>query len=288
MNTEYPVIPAERVDDLHNLELAGRADLVLFMAGNQFMVMEEIIAAFQQECPEVENIFYETLPPGLELKQIQAGGAIFRDRLISVPADVYSSVDRRAMETLAENYLIGPDDWFPYLHNRLTLMVPAGNPAGITAVTDLGREEVRVSQPDPRHEDIGHHIINMYRQAGGEALIKRIMEEKRTAGATVFTRVHHRETPEGIREKRVDVGPVWATETVHARKAGLAFEVVEPGPALDQRDRVNYYICGLKNGNNPANGRKFLEFIRSTAAQGMYRKYGFVPLRERETDLLKA
>ena len=42
MNRDYPVIPAERADDLHNLELAGRADLVLFMAGNQFMVMEEI------------------------------------------------------------------------------------------------------------------------------------------------------------------------------------------------------------------------------------------------------
>ena len=280
MNTDCPVIPAERGDDLHNLELAGRPDLVLFMAGNQFMVMEEIIAAFQQECPEVENIFYETLPPGLELRQVLAGGAIFRDRLISVPADVYSSVDRRAMEALAEDHLIEPDGWFPYLHNRLTLMVPAGNPAGITAVDNLDREEVRISQPDPQHEDIGHHIIDMYRQAGGEALVKRIMEEKRAAGTTVFTKVHHRETPEGIRENRVDVGPVWATETVHARQAGLAFEVVEPGPALDQRDRVNYYICGLKNGNNPENGRKFLEFIRSTTAQGIYQKYGFVSLRE--------
>ena len=51
-------------------------------------------------------------------------------------------------------------------------------------------------------------------------------------------------------------------------------------PALDQRDRVNYYICGLKNGNNQKNGGKFLEFIRSAKAQGIYRKYGFVPLRE--------
>jgi molybdate transport system substrate-binding protein len=255
------------------------------MAGNQFMVMEEIIAAFQRKCPEVDRIFYETLPPGLELRQILAGGAIFRDRLISVPADVYSSVDRKAMETLAENRLIEPDGWFPYLHNRVTLMVPEGNPAGITSVADLGREEVRISQPDPRHEDIGHHIINMYRQAGGEALVERIIEEKRAAGTTVFTRVHHRETPEGIRAKRVDVGPVWATETVYAGKTGLAFEVVEPGPNLDQRDRVNYYICGLKNGNNPENGRKFLEFILSAEAQELYRQHGFVSRREGETDL---
>ena len=52
--------------------------LLLFMAGNQFIVMEELLAAFQKEFPDVQKIFYETLPPGLELKQILAGGAIFR------------------------------------------------------------------------------------------------------------------------------------------------------------------------------------------------------------------
>ncbi len=72
----YPVIPADREDDLHNLEFADVADLVLFVAGNQFMVMEELLGAFQSKYPEVKKIFYETLPPGLELKQILAGGAI--------------------------------------------------------------------------------------------------------------------------------------------------------------------------------------------------------------------
>lgn len=276
MNTSYPVIPAERADDLHNLETAEQADLVLFMAGNQFMVMPELIAAFQQEHSEIKNIFYETLPPGLELKQILAGGALFNDRLVTICADVYTSVNRKAMETLAENGLIGPDGFFPYLHNRLTMMVPSGNPAKIESVCDLGKDEIRISQPDPQHEDIGHHIMEMYRQAGGEALVKRIMEDKKVIGTTFYTKVHHRETPEKIKGKLVDVGPVWATETVHAKQAGLAFDVVEPGRDLDQRDRVNYYICGLKNGNNPENSRKFLEFINSAAAQGIYQKYGFV------------
>ena len=67
-----PVIPSDRVDDLHNLEVADDADLVLFMAGNQFMAMGEIIRAFQAAHPEVQKIFYETLPPGLALKQIMA------------------------------------------------------------------------------------------------------------------------------------------------------------------------------------------------------------------------
>lgn len=277
MTTDYPVIPADRGDDLHNLELAGEADLVLFMAGNQFMVMEEIIAAFQVVCPEVKHVFYETLPPGLELRQILAGGAMYRDRLIRIPADVYSSVSRGAMETLAANGLIEPNAYFPYLHNRLTLMVPAGNPARISTVADLGREEVRISQPDPRQEDIGHHILAMYRRAGGEGLVRRIMEEKMDAGTTILTTVHHRETPDRIRRGLVDVGPVWTTEAIQAQLAGPAFEVVEPGPELDRRDHAHYYVCGLKNGRNPENGMKFIEFILSPTAGKIYSAYGFVP-----------
>lgn len=52
-----PIIPPDRSDDLHGLEFAETADLVLFMAGNQFMVMNEIVSAFQAQYPEIKKIF---------------------------------------------------------------------------------------------------------------------------------------------------------------------------------------------------------------------------------------
>lgn len=91
------------------------------------------------------------------------------------------------------------------------------------------------------------------------------------------TVVHHRETPFGILKKTVDVGPVWATEVIHAKSSGLAFEVIEPGEDFDQRDRINYYICKLKDAPNPGNAKKFIEFIRSPGPQKIYQKYGFLP-----------
>ncbi|MBW2440761.1 MAG: hypothetical protein JRH12_09820 [Deltaproteobacteria bacterium] len=39
MEPQFPKIPSDRADDLHHLEYAHTADLVLFMAGNQFMDM---------------------------------------------------------------------------------------------------------------------------------------------------------------------------------------------------------------------------------------------------------
>ena len=277
--SERPVIPPERGDDLHNLEAAETADLVLFMAGNQFMAMADLIAAFREAHPEIEKIFYETLPPGMELKQILAGGAVFRDRVLRVTPDVYSAVSEKAMQQLSDTGHLEPGDYRLYLHNRLSLMVAAGNPAGITAVNDLERPEIRVSQPDPVNEDIAHHIVDMYRQAGGERLMHRIMEEKRAAGTTLMTVVHHRETPLRIADGTADVGPVWATEIHHARSLGLPIDEVQPGAPLDQRDRINYYICRLKTAPHPENAQKFLEFILSSAAQAVYARYGFVPHR---------
>ncbi|MGD8961707.1 MAG: substrate-binding domain-containing protein [Desulfobacterales bacterium] len=272
-----PVIPADRADDLHHLEIAAEADLVLFMAGNQFMVMPEIISAFQDLHPEIKNIFYETLPPGLELKQILAGGALWQSKPFLVYPDVYSSVNHKAMQILTQQGHIRPEDQHLYLHNRLTLMVPRGNPAGISSVNDLARDDVRISQPDPENEDIAHHIVDMYCQAGGDALVRRIMEEKRAKDTTIFTLVHHRETPLRIANKSVDVGPVWVTEAIQARAARLAFDEIEPGGHLDQRDKINYYICRLKKALHPHNAQKFIDFILSPTAQNIYESSGFVP-----------
>ena len=273
----YPVIPAERGDDLHNLKFADSADLVLFVAGNQFMVMEELLGAFQSQYGDIKKIFYETLPPGLELKQILAGGALFTDKVIDVRPDVYASVSEAAMKELEAKKLISAEEYFLYLHNRIVLMVPEGNPAKISSVQDLGRLDVRISQPNPEFEDIAFHITDMYRDAGGETLVHRIMKEKRADGTTLLTTVHHRETPLRIIKREVDVGPVWSTEIRHALQQNLPVDVVEPGEHLDQREKINYYICPLKSTSNPENGAKFLQFIKSSRAQGIYEKYGFIP-----------
>ena len=117
---QLPIIPSDRTDDLHGLEYADTADLVLFMAGNQFMVMEMLLAEFQKQYPEVKKIFYETLlPPGLELKQILAGGATFCGKVLRLYPDIYTSVNLAAMQTLEKAGHIKREGYLLYLHNRL-------------------------------------------------------------------------------------------------------------------------------------------------------------------------
>ena len=273
---EYPVIPTQRGDDLHNLEHADSADLILFMAGNQFMLMPKLIAAFKESYPEVAAIFYETLPPGLELNQILAGGMEYNGRTYQIQADVYSSVSRQAMQTLVAKELVNQDDYFTYLHNKLALMVKKGNPKSIHSVLDLGREDLVISQPNPDYENIADHIIAMYGQAGGQTFVEKMLQEKKADGTTLFTTVHHRETPERIIRGKADVGPVWHTEIVAAENDGLEVQGIPVAEALDQSEAINYFIAPLRQGRNPENAGKFLQFIRTETARKIFTDYGFV------------
>ncbi len=272
-----PEIPSNRGDDIHNIEFMDDADLILFMAGNQFMVMEELISEFQDRHPEIKKIFYETFPPGLELKQILSGGARFKDMILTGSPDAYTSVTEDSMIELKNKNLI--TEYSVYLHNRLVLMVAEGNPTGIKELDDLKKDEIRISQPG-ESENILHYIIDMYRKAGGEGLLNRIMEEKRAEATTIFTVVHHRETPLRIEKGTVDIGPVWATEVINAKRDGQKVEAIEVGEGLDQHDSVNYYITRLSDAPNPENASKFIDFIRSDTAQLIYKNYGFVPYRK--------
>ncbi|MFW6080974.1 MAG: molybdate ABC transporter substrate-binding protein [Desulfosalsimonas sp.] len=275
-NSDFPEIPEERSSDVCNLELADIADLIVFMAGNQFMIMEELTAQFQSIHPEIGTIVYETLPPGLELKQILAGGTVFRGKTYRMQPDVYSSVSEHAMKTLAEQKLVGRNEYFVYLHNRLALMVGKGNPKGIKGVEDLGKTDIKVSQPWVEYEHIADHSIAMYEQAGGRELVEKILKEKAAEGTTLFTTVHHRETPERIVRGLADAGPVWYTELREAKKAGLEVEGVDVGPELDQREHINYFAAPLRTGRNPENARKFLDFITSPVARKIFENHGFI------------
>ena len=53
------------------------SDLVMYLAGNQFMVMEELIKDFQSKNKDVKTVYVETIPPGqIFKKQILKQGKI--------------------------------------------------------------------------------------------------------------------------------------------------------------------------------------------------------------------
>jgi len=84
--------------------------LVLFVGGNYFFALAPLVQAFEQLHPEYKGrIYWETIPPGLLVKQIQAGGTITSGNMTwSVNADAYFAGMSKVKQLIGEGLLTGP------------------------------------------------------------------------------------------------------------------------------------------------------------------------------------
>lgn len=260
------------------------SDLVMYLAGNQFMVMEELIKDFQAKNPDIKTVYVETIPPGQIFKnQLLKQGSIDGQQTAMNP-DLFASVNINHLKNLKKKNLM--DEHMIYIHNKLELMVAEGNPKGITGPEDLARDDLVQSHPNPLTEGI-------FKFYGSEMLKDMGLYEKVTGGKeckscwavegkTWFTSRHHRETPYRIEQGEADVGIVWVTEVAHARREGRPIDGVAIPAPLNKQDKVGYAIGPMLNGRNMTNARRFLQYLASTDAQTIYSSYGFIPASSEE------
>lgn len=263
------------------------ADLVMYLAGNQFMVMEELITDFQARNPDIKTVYVETIPPGQILKgQILKQGQINGQDTAMNP-DLFASVNLGHLKKLKAKGIMS--DYMIYTHNKLELMIAAGNPKGIKGVEDLGRDDLVQSHPNPITEGIfkfyGSQMLKdagLYDKVTGGAECKSCWA---VPGKTWFTSRHHRETPTRIEAGEADVGIVWVTEVVYAKANGRGIDGVSIPAPLNQQDRVGYAIGALKTGRNTFNAMRFLAYLGTPEAQAIYGKNGFVGATDEELKL---
>jgi ABC-type molybdate transport system substrate-binding protein len=267
---EFSVPSVDFVCDLHGDPC--NPDLTLFFNGNQWMVVEELLAVFRRLYPDIQHIFYETLPPGVLADQIKQGALRVGELIINTPPDVYTA-GREEMEALLRQGFI--QGYKPYARNGLAILVPAANPAAVRGLRDLGQPGVRVAMPNPAYEGVGRLIVKALEKAGGPELVKQVMEEKVTSGETYLTRIHHRETINLLTEGQSDAGPVWLSEALYQQKKGTSLDYVTIPAEHDVVGR--YFIAHVdKTGRHPAAAKKFTDFMTGETAQKIYASYGFL------------
>ncbi|WP_341839709.1 substrate-binding domain-containing protein [Chitinophaga caseinilytica] len=242
--------------------------LVIFFAGNQFMVIDDLLAAFKKAHPQYQRIFAETLPPGILARQIEGGSITIGNMRITLQPDVYTAGKTR-IDQMADKF----SDTVTYAYNKLAIMVAKGNPKGIHGWKDLARKDVRVSMPNPAWEGIGRRIEEAYVKAGGTTLKDKIMKDKVTDSSTYLTQIHHRQTPMRMLYGTSDAGPVWYSEAHYQRMIGHPVDMVT---VPDQENiRATYMAGQLKNAPHQQAAGDFMRFLTSETARGIYRKYGF-------------
>ena len=254
------------------------SDLVMYLAGNQFMVMEELIKDFQSKNKDIKTVYVETIPPGQILKkQILKQGQIDGKDTNQNP-DLFASVKIAHLKKLKKKGKM--KEGMIYVHNKLELMVAKGNPKKIMGPKDLGRDDLVQSHPNPKTEGIfkfyGSAMLKdmgLHTKVTGDKICKSCWA---VAGKTWFTSRHHRETPQRIEDGTADVGIVWTTEVIEAKREGRNIEGVSIPAPLNKQAEVAYAIGKLNKGKNQKNADRFLSYLGTAAAQNIYASYGFL------------
>jgi ABC-type molybdate transport system substrate-binding protein len=268
----FQVADVDNVPDLHG-NPAG-AQLVLFIGGNQFMVLPDLVAGFEKLHPELRgHIFYETLPPGILRRQMEHNGILTLGNLtLQIHADVYEAGARVLAQMEQQGQV---EKSLHYASNQLEIMVHAGNPLGIRSLRDLGRKDVRLSMPNPAWEGVTRQIQESLRKAGGDELVSKVMDAKVKDGSTFLTHIHHRQTPMRILRKESDAGVTWSSEVRFQEKIGNPISGVAI-PAGENTTAV-YAAAVLRDAPHAAAARAWVAYLKTEQAQAIYRKFGFGP-----------
>jgi molybdate transport system substrate-binding protein len=272
----FTVPPADDMADFH-----GSLDdpaLVLYASGNYFFALAGMVRAFGEANPAYRGrVFYETLPPGLLMKQLEAGGTVTSGNLtFTAKPDVMMAEQRASEAWVREGRLIAPV--VSFASNDLTIMIPAGNPAHIGGLVDLARPDLGLIMPNPAFEGVARQIRASLVKAGGEALAQAVYDSKVAAGMTVLTRIHHRQTPRFLMQGLGQAGVTWRSEAIFQEQHGNAIGHVDI-PA-DQNTSAIYSAAIVSDATHMDAARAWLSFLRSDAAFAALAPFGFQRVTE--------
>lgn len=264
---QFSAAPFDMVQDLCGDPAAG---LVVFLAGNQFMVLPELVWGFVAAHPSVGSVFYETLPPGIVVEQFRRGGLRMGSLELRVRPDVLALSPAVLTELHADGRVEPPRT---YASNDLALLVKAGNPAGVAGWNDLARPGLRVAFPDPRNEGIGRLALEAIQATGGPGLRALIERDKKDAGEVVFTTIHHRQGPAWLADGTIDIAVVWSTEARHHEAKGAPFGTVMI--AEDENRRGRYAASVVTGAAHRKAAVSFVDHLCGEAGKAAYAAHGF-------------
>ena len=280
-STRFAAPGSNYVLDFHGS--SAHPDLVLFMAGNQYRALPELVAAFRQWATEsaqyadldLHNIFYATLPPGRLIEAMQSGKLVLGNYWFDVAPgklwpDVFMTGPRQQKRLKDLGHI---DSYTLYARNRgAVLLVRKGNPLNLRSVADLARPEVRVAISSPQREPASFDSYAATLRAQGGADLPAVVLGKPSTVSPAA--VHHRENAQFVYDGRADVALMYAHFGSYLKQAlPDAFDCVELPEAGNFIDSLG--ISLIKSTTRRRAAQAWIEFMRSEAAAAVYERNGF-------------
>ncbi|HJS69547.1 MAG TPA: molybdate ABC transporter substrate-binding protein [Gaiellaceae bacterium] len=175
------------------------------------------------------------------------------------PADVYAAAGPRYPDELFEEDLIGEPQIFAT--NRLVLIVPADNPAGIESVEDLLKDGVKLVV-GAESVPIGDYTRTVLETMGMTDVLENVVSNEEDVKGVVGK----------IRSGAADAAFVYVTDATAAGNNVEAIELPEEAQAV-----VQYPIAVVADSENAEAAQEFVDLVLGEDGQAALATAGFGP-----------
>lgn len=245
---------------LREIRVEDRTSLTVFAAAS----LAEAFAAVAQA--------FEARYAGAEVVLNLAGSQQLAQQLrLGAPADVFASADRQQMRAAVEAGRVEEDAPQPFARNRLVVVLPKDNPAGLSRLQDLTRPGLRLVLAA---EDVpaGRYARLFLEKASGEAAFGATYAQQVRARVASFEQ-SVRAVLTKVTLGEADAGIVYTSDLAGA-DAGVVTRLEIP-EALNTL--AVYPIAPVSDTAHPDLARAFVAFVRSPEGQEILIRHGFAP-----------
>lgn len=248
-------------------EAAEDIELIVFAAASMSETLEEISGLYTNVAPNVKLVFNFDSSGTLKT-QIQEGADC--DIFISAGQKQMNELDSAASAEVNTEGLdfVQNDTRINILENKVTLVVPEGNPKNINSFDDMaaalsgGDVLMAMGNSDVPVGQYTQKILQYYS-----------LDEESLAGSGVLSYGSNvKEVTTQVTEASVDFGVVYCTD---AFSAGL--EAVDYATA-EMCGQIIYPAAVLNVSNNPEAAKAFLDYLTGSEAMSIFEKVGFSPV----------
>ncbi len=186
--------------------------------------------------------------------------ALAQQIISGAPADVFLSANPKWADAVSEKDLAA--DRRDVLGNSLVIVVPKGNPAGVTSPEDLTGEKVK-------HVALAGEKVpaGIYAE---EALRSAKTYEKLTEQGKIVRGHDVRITLGYVEAGETQAGVVYATDALSSGKVEVVYSFPE-----GSHSPVTYPLVLIKRNENSKEAKRFFEFLQSVKALNVFTDHGF-------------
>lgn len=191
--------------------------------------------------------------------------------LQGAPVDVFASASQKYMDVVNESGKLNSETQKTFAENKLVVIVPVGNPAGLESLADLGKSDVKLVLAS-KDVPVGQYSLDFLSRASTNP------GYGKNYGNVVLDNVVSYED---------NVKAVLAKVVLGEADAGIVYYSDVTGDAKDQLKMilipdtlntvVKYPIAAINTSKEPELSDLFIRFVLSKTGQDILENHGFIP-----------